>query len=182
MYKQNFIQLVIIFDLTSVWLVFKILKADMGFRCNSVPCCSRLVSASMALIRFFAFLFGVFIFIFGVIGNCYMTFRAMIRVNNHEHDHRKFNLAILYFSFMGYSALIILLLYTIIVCKRKSDLRQGWAKRFDKVMLTLTRMFLGTSRLMVVHFESHDEMCQILIDQTKKENERIKQRLEQKHF
>lgn len=109
--------------MTFVWLVFKIFKADMGFRCKSVPCCSRLVSATMVLIRFLAFFFGVFIFIFGVIGNCFMTFNAMIKVFSHKHDHRKFNLALLYISFIGYSALIILLLYALVVCKRKSDFR-----------------------------------------------------------
>ena len=95
--------------------------------------------------------------------------------------HVDTNQVILIFSFLVYTALIILLLYAVIVCKRKSDLRQGWAKRFDKAMLKLTRMFLGTSRLMVVHYESHDEMCMVLIDQIKKEEK--KRQLEmQKEF
>ena len=77
-YFQNYYLFVLILNLTIVWLVFKIFKADMGFRCKSVPCFSWLVSAIMVIIRFTAFLFGVFVLVFGVGVHFWTTIKVMI--------------------------------------------------------------------------------------------------------
>ena len=45
-----------------------------------------------------------------------------------------------------------------VVLKRKADFRKGWSKRLDFAVLRLVRVFLGTSRLMVVHFERFAEL------------------------
>ena len=71
---MNLFWFVNIMYMTLVWLIFKILKADMGFRCTSVPCCSHLVSGLMTLLRFLAFFFGVLVFIFGFLIHFVWTF------------------------------------------------------------------------------------------------------------
>ena len=70
-----------------------------------------------------------------------------------------FQCAILWiFSIVIYTSLPIALIYGIVVMKRKSDFRKGWARRLEFAQLKLMRVFLGTSRLMVVHFERFDEL------------------------
>ena len=61
-------------------------------------------------------------------------------------------------SIFFYTIIPVLGIYSIVVLKRKSDMRKGWARRFEFAILKLMRLFLGTSRLMVIHFERHDEL------------------------
>lgn len=177
--------LFLIFSLTIVWLTFKVLKADMGFRCTSSPCFSTFISFIMASIRFFAFFILLLYYILPyVFMHCMYTYIVMYywikRTISGENASKNIqNItsqiilwdSLLHFqtvifwtiSIVVYTSLPFLAIYGCIVLKRKADFRKGWSKRLDFAVLKLVRIFMGTSRLMVV---KHERFAELLYSKT----------------
>ena len=55
----NYYVLSLIFDINIIWHIFKVLKADMGFRCTCSPFFTTFLQMIMAIVRIFVFFVGV---------------------------------------------------------------------------------------------------------------------------
>lgn len=171
-----------IYKLCIVWLTFKVLKADMGFRCKSSPLFSSIVSGIMAFIRFFAFFYG---FLYSILPflyyHCVYTYVVVIHqvkkmifgshTQTKEHIEQVTNILFDWDTFIHFQTAILWIIsiifwtslpfigiYGCIIYNRKADFRKGWSRRLDLAFLKLMRTFLGTSRLMVVSHERHQEL------------------------
>ena len=162
-----------------IWLLLKLLKSDMGFRCTSSPGFTKIVSGLMTLVRFIAF--WSFIFdICPLLGKHFVyTYLIFIKhilllfksdqlaetkeVSKTVVDSMKswiqFQTLFLWlFSIIVFTPLPFLLIYGCCAMRRKADLRQGWRERFDIAILKLMRVLQGSSRMMIVRLENHREM------------------------
>ena len=72
-YNQYVLQL--IWDLNILWVVFKVLKADMGFRCTCSPKFTKFIQILMAIIRIGTFFYeGVYYALPQIVYHCIYTY------------------------------------------------------------------------------------------------------------